>query len=333
MKDKNSIISQLRHEYDIKQRRAKYMNERDKKEFYDKYPYILHIDNSIGETYLEMMKDAIDANSNKKQLKEKIEKLKQEKLSYIKLNNVDMSALDMKYECEKCKDTGYIIVDGQLRNCQCFEKRYKAIVYEMSELRDLTAKCSFDSFDIKLFSDEAYDINGEKIEISPRGFMRKMRKISEDFAENFQSKDEKSMIFTGKTGLGKTFLALCIAERLLSRSKSVIYETSVSLFEKLEKTVFNRGDDRDREFYDMVYDCDLLIIDDLGTEIVNEYINSQLFNIVNKRVLQNKKMIISTNLSPSELLSRYERRITSRLFDTDEFETYKFIGRDLRWSK
>ena len=153
-------------------------------------------------------------------------------------------------------------------------------------------------------------------------------------ADNFDDDQHKSMLFIGKTGLGKTYLALSIAQRLIAKNKSVVYETSLQLFEKLARTVFNRTEEiTDRGFYDLVYEADLLIIDDLGTEIVNDYVNSQLFNIVNTRILANKKIIISTNLTAVEINDRYERRITSRLFDRNDFVHYKFIGTDLRWRK
>lgn len=331
MKKHSELTSQLRLEYEQKQRKIKYIAEHNKKLFYDKYPYIKHLDDSINNLYLKIMKITINdenINETKAKLELEIETIKQEKDKYIKLNHVDTALLYPKYECNICHDTGIITQDAVSRPCSCYTKRYNALVYENSGLKNLTDTQNFDNFDLKIFSDEPIN------DTTPRKSMQKLKEIGEDFADNFDDDQHKSMLFIGKTGLGKTYLALSIAQRLIEKNKSVVYETSLQLFEKLARTVFNKTEQiTDRGFYDLVYEADLLIIDDLGTEIVNDYVNSQLFNIVNTRILANKKIIISTNLTAVEINDRYERRITSRLFDRNDFVHYKFIGTDLRWRK
>ena len=135
-------------------------------------------------------------------------------------------------------------------------------------------------------------------------------------------------MFYGETGLGKTFLTNCIAKALLDRGKIVIYQTSFKLLEILEDLRFN-NDTKDRTKYNLLFEADLLIIDDLGTEMTNTFTNSEIFNIINSRLLSNKKTIVSTNLSPKEMMDRYDDRIFSRLFS--KFTVLHFYGKDLRW--
>ena len=137
-------------------------------------------------------------------------------------------------------------------------------------------------------------------------------------------------MFYGDTGLGKTFMCNCIAKSLLDKGHLVIYQTAFKMFEIIEDYKFKNADSHiSKENYENLFDCDLLIIDDLGTELTNSFTNSELFNILNTRLLSGKKTIISTNLSPMQLGSNYAQRIFSRLFD--RFKMVKFIGKDLRW--
>ena len=141
--------------------------------------------------------------------------------------------------------------------------------------------------------------------------------------------NEDNLLFCGETGTGKTFLANCIAKSLLDKEKIVIYQTAFKLLEILEEIRFRDSDNKEK--YNLLFETDLLIIDDLGTEMTNTFTNSELFNIINSRLLSNKKTIISTNLSPMEIMDRYDDRIFSRLFS--KFTVLHFFGKDLRWEK
>ena len=163
--------------------------------------------------------------------------------------------------------------------------------------------------------------------------MEKIQKKSLSFIEKFEEKNEKSMIFYGATGLGKTFLCLCIAGRLINKKKNVIYDSAIGLFEKLSQYVFSsdKSDSESAMFYSLVNKCDLLIIDDLGTEMTNNFVKQELFEIVNQRIISNKKTIISTNLNMDEMQERYEQRIFSRF--SSDYSMYRFVGKDVRLFK
>ena len=139
-----------------------------------------------------------------------------------------------------------------------------------------------------------------------------------------------NLLLYGPTGLGKTFLSHAIAAELMAAGKSVVYETAFGLVRIFEEKTFNRdASDEVKMAYDSLFKADLLIIDDLGTEMVNSFTNAQFFNILNTRLIEGKKTIISTNLSPREISSVYGDRVFSRVFD--KFVPMEFIGEDLRW--
>ena len=151
-----------------------------------------------------------------------------------------------------------------------------------------------------------------------------------EFVNNFDNPDTKNLLFTGNTGLGKTFMCNCIAKSLLDKGHLVIYQTAFKMFEIIEEYKFhNINNSISKENYNNLFECDLLIIDDLGTELTNTFTVSELFMILNTRLLNKKKTIISTNFSLSKLAETYTERISSRIFD--KFTLVKFVGKDLRW--
>jgi len=185
---------------------------------------------------------------------------------------------------------------------------------------------NFDSFDISVFSNEIH--KSEKL--TPKQNMYYILEISEDFCCNFHETN-MNMLFYGGTGLGKTFMCNCIANALISREISVLYQTAFSLFEIIETHKFNKQNETEenRINYNMIFECDLLIIDDLGTEVSNSFTNAELFNIINGRLITQKKTIISTNLSFEQLRETYSDRIMSRVINN--FAPLKFYGKDLRY--
>jgi DNA replication protein DnaC len=154
--------------------------------------------------------------------------------------------------------------------------------------------------------------------------------ICHNFVDNFQNKERKysNLLFFGKTGVGKTYLTHCIAKELIERTSSVIYLSAINFFDILSKSEFSKNDEASKNKSSQIYSCDLLIIDDLGTELSNSFTNSALFNTINDRILNYKSTIISTNLVFSELMERYSERLTSRL--AKEYTFMKIYGEDLR---
>ncbi|NLI66362.1 MAG: ATP-binding protein, partial [Tissierellia bacterium] len=175
-------------------------------------------------------------------------------------------------------------------------------------------------------SDEPFE--GEVL--TPRENMIDIVGIAEGFISNFDENNGENLLFYGTTGLGKTYLCNCIAKSLLDKNKIVIYQTAFTILDILEERRFGKGDKELSNYqYELLLDCDLLIIDDLGTEISNTFTNAEIFNIVNTRLLRNKKTIISTNLTPKEISDIYTDRVFSRIFH--RFNPLKFYGNDLRW--
>lgn len=322
-----NMIKQTTLKYEKKRDR----NERDRRrrteEVYKKIPAIKGLDEEMRKTGLEMSK-AIIANPDNyevtiKEAKERIEKLKMEKAYLLTESNIELDYMDLKYECSKCEDTGYI--DG-INRCNCLKQELVSQAYMMSNLEHVLEKENFKNFNINIFKDKPF----EDEVMTPRENMLDILGISEAFINDFDSPNGDNLLFYGTTGLGKTFLCNCIAKALLDKNKIVIYQTAFTILDILEERRFGKGDKELSNYqYELLFDADLLIIDDLGTEVSNTFTNAEIFNIVNTRLLRSKKTIISTNLTPKEISDIYTDRVFSRIFD--KFNPLKFYGNDLRW--
>ncbi|HLS54173.1 MAG TPA: ATP-binding protein, partial [Tissierellaceae bacterium] len=257
------------------------------------------------------------------QAQEKLERLKMEKAYLLTESNIPLDYMEIKYDCQGCEDTGYLSNGDK---CNCLRQALVSKAYKMSNLGNILEKENFQNFDITIFSDEPFE--GE--ELTPRENMRDLVGIAEGFVNNFDEDNGENLLFYGTTGLGKTYLCNCIAKSLLDKNKIVVYQTAFTILEILENRRFGRGDRELGDYqYNLLFDSDLLIIDDLGTEISNTFTNAEIFNIVNTRIIAGKKTIISTNLTPNEISQIYTDRIFSRIFE--KFIPLKFYGKDLRW--
>lgn len=301
--------------------------EKRQKEVYQKLPRIREIDDEIRRTGITMAKSVLGRPEGSERIaseaKEKIEALKMEKAFILTEGNISADYLEPTYECGSCKDTGYL-EDGS--RCRCLRQELVNRAYRMSNLGRVLHKENFQTFNINLFSKEPFE--GEAL--SPRDNIADIAGHAEGFIGNFDEDNGENLLFYGTTGLGKTFLCNCIAKSLLDRNKIVIYQTAFTILDILERRRFRRdqSDMTDYE-YSLLFDADLLIIDDLGTEVSNSFTNAEIFNIVNTRLLSGKKTIISTNLTPNEISEIYTDRVFSRIFD--KFIPLKFFGKDLRW--
>lgn len=324
---KESILNKIRAEYDQKVFKAHNELDKRKEKVYRLFPRIKELDTEIALSSIKLSKlillkpanmDAEIAN-----VKHKIEELKKEKEEIFKDNKIPKNYLELKYKCSMCKDTGYL--DSGER-CKCYKQSIIEYLYEMSNIKPMLGKENFNKFNINIFSNEKFGNEP----LTPRQNMYTIFTTCEDFCNNFDT-EKKSILFYGGTGLGKTFMCNCIAEYLIQDSKTLIYQTASNIIDIVENHRFNKNDETqlNRENYKFLFDCDLLIIDDLGTEFNNSFTNSELFNIINTRMTTGKKMVISTNLSLDQLASTYSDRIVSRIFN--EFTICYFYGKDLRW--
>ena len=321
------IIENIMTDYNKKRLRAAYNADLRREKLYQTIPNLEETEKQIKLSSINLSKlfltNASDMQERVMAIKEEIERLKKQRHELYKKYNISENYPEPEYECTKCCDTGYL-PDG--KRCSCFNKQIINHLYTMSNMVHMLKKENFESFDISVFSNEMY--KNEKL--TPKQNMYNILETSEDFCINFH-KTNMNLLFYGGTGLGKTFMCNCIAKALIDKEITVLYQTAFSLFEIVETHKFNKQfeTEENRINYNMIFDCELLIIDDLGTEFNNSFTNAELFNIVNERLITEKKTIISTNLSLEQLRETYTDRIMSRVFNN--FVPLKFYGMDLRW--
>jgi len=219
------------------------------------------------------------------------------------------------YDCPDCKDTGY--VDGE--KCHCFQQMEISFLYEQSHIEEMIAKENFSTLSYEYYKGE--DLKHFEDAVS----------ISKDFVRGFKN-HYQNLLFCGTVGTGKSFLSNCIAKEILQMGHAVLYFSANGLFEILARYSFDTNSKETLyNFYKDLYNCDLVIVDDLGTEVTNSFVTSQLFGLLNERFLRHKSTIISTNLGLSELRDRYSDRIFSRI--TSNYTICKLTGTDIRIQK
>ena len=256
-----------------------------------------------------------------KALKQEAEALKNQKLRYLERNGYPADYMQMRYHCPVCRDTGY--VDG--KKCRCFRQMEIEILYDQSNIREVLERENFDTLSMAYYDRERID------ERSGRTVYEYMSMVIEEchrFVENF-GKEKGSILFTGSTGCGKTFLSNCIARELIRQYYSVVYLTATDMFDVLSESRFSGRDEeeaRDKAAY--ILDCDLLIIDDLGTELINTFTASQLFYCINERLNRKKGTIISTNLALNRMQDEFTERVTSRIMS--QYKVLPLLGEDIR---
>ena len=330
----NSILKDLLKEYEQKRLQAEKDMEIRKSELYAQNPKLEKIENDLNSVGIECAKAILFSSSDDclSQLQNKLSYLKKEKEKILTSLGKDDSYLKPIYECSICNDTGYITYNYSTVMCNCLKQKLLDISYNKSNISNLD-KENFDYFNINLYSNE---INKEKYNsnISPRENITIIKKIVDNFILHFDSPEEKNLLLTGNTGLGKTFLSNCIAKEIMNKGKIVLYQTAPVMLDTILDYRFGKNA-ISKDFYDSLLNSDLLIIDDLGTESMNSLKFTELFNIINSRLLNtnNKvtKTIISTNLNLQNLFSHYDERIVSRI--VGYYNICKFFGDDIRFKK
>lgn len=227
------------------------------------------------------------------------------------------------YTCDKCHDTGY--VNGE--RCSCFKKKAIDLIYHDSNLKNITASENFQTFSFEWYDKAHIDT---ATGLTPYNNMHKVFDVCQSFVKTFDT-DFNNLLLCGETGVGKTFLSNCIAKELLDSYHSVIYLTATEFFKCFENSDFNKNDSSDYPEVNYFLDCDLLIIDDLGTETSNSYTISKLFYVINERILRRKSVIMSSNLSVSQIEDLYSERIFSRIVSA--YTILRLFGDDIRYLK
>ncbi len=224
--------------------------------------------------------------------------------------------LDPVYTCPNCRDKGYT---GTVK-CDCFKKRELELLYRDSNLKNMAGGYTFEDFDISLYSDKDIDkITGK----TAKEYAETALEAAKDLVSNIDTKKGNLFLY-GNTGLGKTMLSTCIANALIRTTHSVVYVTATELVNKLNTF------DEDVESSPLL-ECDLLIIDDLGTEYLSDVSASKLFYCLNERLLRGRSCVISTNLDLANIQDRYSERIFSRIVSS--YKVIKLYGEDLRTAR
>lgn len=328
----NATLQEILRKYDEKQLRATYDLEIRKKNLYTKIPRLKEIENELNSCAIETAKSillTVKRTYTIEDFEKKVALLKSERLKLLEKDGKDLNYLLPIYECSKCNDTGYIQQNGQTSMCSCLKQQILNIEYNNSNIGNLDRE-NFKKFNINLYSDKI-DEKKYNSNISPRDNIKIIGKEAKKFIKNFDNPSEKNLLFSGETGLGKTFLSNCIVAELLSQGKTVLYQTAPVMLDTLINELFSKN--VDNTFSKNLLTVDLLVIDDLGTETMNSMKFTELYKIINTRLLnQNGKItktIISTNLDLQGLFRTYDERLVSRFIGN--YNIYRFFGDDIRF--
>ncbi|MDR0930383.1 MAG: ATP-binding protein [Clostridiales bacterium] len=286
-------------------------------EIYKKYPDILEFDDKIKSIGLKLIKQGANAKvTSIKTARKEINELITKKHKLMDKYGLTDSNFDPTYTCEICKDSG---VTPENKYCQCREQLIRKAMYSASGLSSIEF-ANFDDFDLDLYSDELLE-HGVSARDNAKSIL--------DYAKSFNG---GNIMFYGRTGIGKTFIASCIANEFAKSGGVVCYLSSPRMFTLLDNNKFGRDEsDQTLQIIDLIYNADLLVIDDLGTEFRTAFTDTYLFDIINSRILGNKSTIISTNLQGNQLASVYSDRVASRVIG--EYKAFNMFGEDIRIKK
>jgi len=292
---------------------------------FSKYPRLSEIERELSTIGISTSKAVLkgdDAVASLNALKEKSLSLQQEFDNILTSNGYNKDYLKPQYACDKCNDTGYVETNNKTIVCECFKKLLSdTACEELNKISPLSLS-TFDSFNLNYYSHSA-DENGN----IPYNRMLKIYDYCLNYAKTFRP-NSKGILMKGMTGLGKTHLSLAIANEVISRGYSVVYVSAPDILSKLEHEHFSYDYNEEQTLMQSLVECDLLIIDDLGTEFKTQFTSTVMYNLFNTRINAQKPVIINTNLTGAELERDYSQRFTSRIMATcDQLD---FIGTDIR---
>jgi len=298
--------------------------ERRKEEVYERFPRVKELEKQISMGGIKTARAVLAGGDVKKavsKLRDQDLAMQAEVKRILTDNGYPANYFEPKYFCKKCEDKGYYDINGKTVRCSCMKSALiSCACAELNRYAPLSLS-TFESFDL-----EYYDKSiNPKVKTSPYEHMSKVFRLCQNYADNF-SKNSESILMSGETGLGKTHLSLAIANEVIKKGYGVVYASAPPIISKLEKEYFSS--DKDDSLFSMLADCDLLIIDDLGTEFYSQFAVSQFYNLFNSRMLSNKPIIINTNLTITELKEKYTDRFVSRI--CGNARQLDFLGRDIR---
>lgn len=328
---KNHQYNSILREYDARRLKSHREAMARREMLYAQIPRLKELDDAIAHGSVASAKLSLAGDATALlSLREKNEALSAEKKALITAHGYPENYLEPRYLCPDCSDTGFI---GR-EKCHCFQQAIVDMLYSQSNVRQAISRENFDTFSYRYYPDDSIDAS---VQMTPLENIRRVVACAKQFIADFDTEPGNLLIY-GNTGVGKTFLANCIARELILTGHTVIYLTAFELFDILERRKFSHpADSEDDEYSEAanqsahIRDCDLLIIDDLGTELNNAFISSQLYQCINERLLGRRATVISTNLSFEQLKNNYSERIFSRI--TGNYTFLKIVGEDIRIRK
>ena len=333
----NSSYNAIMREYENIRANNRAAQVRRIEEVYEKIPEMKELNNSTGSVAVLRYKESLKSGRlSINDLKTDIDSIKNKKEELLLSAGFPKDYMEITYDCKDCKDTGYI--DG--KKCHCLQLKIRKLLYAQSNLENILSKENFENFSFDYYDNKTI-LPGQNM--TNAAYMEGVKRFCEKFADKYfkingskntvdtasDENDRRNIIFSGNTGVGKTYLSNCIAKVLLDRYYSVIYLSAKELFEALVKVKMEKSEDQKYLLLiEEVYESDMLIIDDLGTELSNHFTTTEFFHIINRRVNTEKSTIISTNLSLDEMRDIYSERVTSRI--RKSFMYIRLFGNDIR---
>ena len=303
-------------QYEERQTRNRHLQEARLRHIYDTVDGYQKLDESVATIAVAQGKKMLAGDTEAlTALKARLRSLSEDRARLLAANGYPSDFLAPVYDCPDCRDTGY--VNGQ--KCHCFRQAEISMLYEQSNLKKSLEKENFDTLSYEFFEGDVLD--------SYQQVVKKCKKFCTNFKTSYQN-----LFFYGTVGTGKTFLTNCIARECIEMGCSVLYFSASSLFDYLARNAYNfKSQDEISSLCSDLYTCDLLVIDDLGTEMATAVTLAHFFTCINERLLRQKPILISTNLSLEDCRNRYQDRIFSRIISN--FEFCKLTGPDIRMCK
>lgn len=306
--------------YEITRDINRHLQEQRREQIYSQIPEFQELDSFAGTFAAERVRALLsdDSASSTASGDSPFLQIAQRRKALLRSAGYPEDYLDPIYTCQDCQDTGYVTLPNGLKEkCNCLRRQEIACLYEQANLLGISPDDTFSHVTYRYCQGEDQDR------------LRGAVKISQDFVENFRSRPGQNILFYGTVGTGKSFLSGCIANALLDQAASVVYYSASGFFETLARYTFDaEGKETLYNYCKDLYNYDLVIVDDLGTELLNSFVSTQLFTFLNERAVRGKSTIISTNLNLEELRDRYSDRIFSRI--TKGFTICKLTGPDVR---
>ena len=318
----NEQYDQIMLHYPELQSRAQRELDEKRDEVYRAIPELAELDTRARKISIGFVREADTGEAATGQYHRQMDEIKARRQALLAEHGWSEDYLEPHYECPDCRDTGYIGSE----KCHCLKKQAIRLFYKQSNIESILTEENFAHFNLMLYPDDLVDpVTGS----TSRDIMSEALELAHGFVDSFD-KEHRNLLLYGDTGVGKSFLSHCIAKELLEKGHSVLYLDAIQLFELLEARQFDRelSYREKNSMISYIIDSDLLIIDDLGTELSNGFTTSQLYHVIESRLTQGRSTIISTNLSIRELNELYSERIFSRIMSN--YQNLRLVGDDIR---